>query len=202
MNPASEREIDWLDEPQDGSQSIQCTEIFESPEARQEKTEGAKRERPPEVQITDILLRNDDFSYGVKRDKAMAFLKDALDKSPRDFAELLANINAELKKRGSSLRLQAHCKEEKRIEEEHYISAEAGLQQPLRSYPAKRTTENVAIVKLTNRFGETEDEAKIQSKPLKIEYNQNRRGEPEWRSLITPPSLTPPISPFQRLRGQ
>lgn len=198
MNPSPELEDPWSDLQRESPAVIQFTEIFQNAEARKEKAEGlAPRARPAEVQIADILLRNDDFNFGVKRERAMAFLKNALDKSPKDFAELLVNINAELAKRGSTLRLVAQCKEEKRVEEELFVPAQLGLS-PFR-YPAKRTTENVATVRITNRFGELEDEAKIQGKPLKIEYNRNTRGEPEWKPLV---EAKPPSSPFQRLRGQ
>ena len=196
MPPAAEQESAWRDAPQEKQETINFPEIFAASDAVKEKAEGALKQRPPEVQIADILLRNEDFSYGVKRERALAFLKDALDKSPKDFAELMVNINAELKKRGSNLRLQAQVKEEKRVEEQTYIPAELGLT-PYK-YPSKRTTENVAILKVTNRFGETEDEAKIQSKPLKIEYNQKTRGEPEWKPLVG----SKPNNPFQHLRPQ
>ncbi|MBY0551470.1 MAG: hypothetical protein K2W95_29585 [Candidatus Obscuribacterales bacterium] len=198
MNHSSELEDTWRDVQSESPTVIQFTEVFQLTEAAKEKAEGAApKARPAEVQIADILLRNDDFNFGVKRERALAFLKDALDKSPKDFAELLVNINAELAKRGSTLRLVAQCKEEKRIEEELFVPLELGLR-PFK-FPAKRTTENVATVRITNRFGELEDEAKIQGKPLKIEYNKNTRGEPEWKPLV---EAKPPVSPFHRLRGQ
>lgn len=177
MNFESEREISpWSAESQESSQQLfqdlspptvpreipqgplQIPEQFLKPQDRgQEKTEEQRKARPTEVQIADILLKNDDFNFGVKRERTLAIFEEALRSSQRDLNQLVNRINAELKKRGSSLRIEAQCEQEETIE---HIPPPPDAQ----TFPKSqhyRVTKNVAILKVNNRFGEVEDEARL-----------------------------------------
>lgn len=144
-----------------------------------ERSEGKQQERAAEVQIADILLKNDDFSYGAKRERAVGLFDEAMRRGLKDFTDLVRRTNAELRKRGSGLRIEVECEQQEKIKHIPPLPGETFHKSQL-----YRVTSNVGKLTVTNRFGETEDEAKVsvsvRSEPVGIMYaDQVEKDEPE-----------------------
>lgn len=56
----------------------------------------------------DVILKNDDFGYGVKKERLANIFKEAANKGPEAIKQLTLAINKELESRNSSLRLEGH----------------------------------------------------------------------------------------------
>lgn len=152
-------------------------------------------ERPAEQRIVDVLLRNDDFGYGTKRDRVSELFKEYVAKGPEAVKQIVDKVNAELQKRGSQLKLDGSHSVQTRHET---FQPDAGNLAVYLHPIHYKITEQVGSFNLKNRHGELEDSISVVGSSLKEEVDTDPRLIPRFPREPRGPSDPDPRLPIPR----
>lgn len=169
----------WLDEILNSSKdslqikpndnSARVSDLFDS----MNKARGG--ERPAEVQVAEILSRNSDFGNDVKKARINEMFREAMEKGPKAVEKLITNINKELEKNGSGMRLEG-------IQSPKFTDIHNGmsiLTDPPKPVVIGRERQETVKLTLINKHGETEDIFTAEGRKERIPTERQLRGQIE-----------------------
>ncbi|MBC7998089.1 MAG: hypothetical protein IAF58_09115 [Leptolyngbya sp.] len=181
----------WLDEILNSSKdslpvkpndtSARVSDLFNS------MNKARSGERPAEVQIADILSRNNDFGNDVKKARVNEMFREAMEKGPKAVDKLITNINKELEKNGSGMQLEG-----KQILKFTDIHSDMIMKtEPPQPIVIGRERQETVKLTLTNKHGETEDIFTAEGRKERIPTERELRNQiedllSEPRSRIIP----------------
>ncbi len=137
----------------------------------------------------DLILRNDDFGYGVKRERLEDTFRQAASKGPEAVKQLADAINKELESRNSPLRLEGKYQSREEVKDEADYPKDGRLIYIHPSY-YKYTHAGADFAMKNHSTGQTEDRMSVKGKELQRQFlGHNYRGDSYLREdlkLVVP----------------